>query len=302
MCGAQAHFSRAQPCNACSLSDHSKDSCPDSLGQLPWQCEDSFKSYFKFYANRIGTLQPEYRILPINEAEPTTISVPFFILQWKGEQNKTIDEQELGDMPVELQFIKHHKDRYLELCANFAKLEKKPQKQKQSWKTSKHCSLWMFLFCRDAISNDSLIHIPPPAQRPHPTLSLLLKTRPMTRVRLMEKPRDRLQTLPLLFLSQMVWNLRLPLLRHLLLLPLRLRLRNISSSSANPDANDDEPISLAVDTTNFFEWDPNTWGRFNYNAMQLPPDGEHIGAFRCFFAIATIMFYTPAFRKFGKGL
>ena len=94
------------------------DNCPGNV-------KDSFKTYFKFYANRIGTLQPEYRILPMNEEEPTSISIPGFILQWKGE--KRIAEQELGDMLVDSQFIKHHKDRYLELCVNFEQLETAPR-------------------------------------------------------------------------------------------------------------------------------------------------------------------------------
>ena len=73
------------------------DNCPGNV-------KDSFKTYFKFYANCIGALKPEYRILPINEEEPTTISVPGFILQWKGEKKK-IAEQELGDMPFEAYFL-----------------------------------------------------------------------------------------------------------------------------------------------------------------------------------------------------
>ena len=48
---------------------------------------------------------------------------------------------------------------------------------------------------------------------------------------------------------------------------------------ANADANDDEPIFQLVDATNFFLWDPTTWGRLDYNARQLLPDGEDIGAF-----------------------
>jgi len=63
---------------------------------------------------------------------------------------------------------------------------------------------------------------------------------------------------------------------------------------ANPDANEDEPIFLLVDGTNFFRWEPTTWDRLDFNAMNIPPDGEHLGANRCFFAIATIMFHTPA--------
>ena len=38
------------------------DNCPGNV-------KDSFKTNFKFYANCIGTLQPEYRNLPMNEAD-----------------------------------------------------------------------------------------------------------------------------------------------------------------------------------------------------------------------------------------
>ena len=104
-----------------------REAVPILWDNCPGNVKNSFMTYFKVHANRMGTLQPEYRILPINEAEPTNIYVPGFILQWKGEKTKTIAEQKLGDMPVDLQFIKHHKDLYLKLCANFAKLKKAPR-------------------------------------------------------------------------------------------------------------------------------------------------------------------------------
>ena len=46
---------------------------------------------------------------------------------------------------------------------------------------------------------------------------------------------------------------------------------------ANPDADDDDPIFQAVYPANFFSWDPLTWGKLDYSAMGLPPDGGQLG-------------------------
>ena len=64
---------------------------------------------YKAHANRISTLHPECRILPVDEQQTTMVAVPGIVLQWKSGKGKTIADQELGDMTVEVQFIKHHK-------------------------------------------------------------------------------------------------------------------------------------------------------------------------------------------------
>ena len=77
-----------------------KPCLPDSAVKTPniWDLcpallKANFIKYFKSFAKRLGSMDPHFRILPVNEEEKvgTTVSVPGFVLEYN--KKKPMNEQ-----------------------------------------------------------------------------------------------------------------------------------------------------------------------------------------------------------------
>ena len=63
-------------------SIHDKHILPDIWELCPASLKTQFLKYFKLYAKRLETMDPQYRILPVHEAISTTVSVPGVVFEF----------------------------------------------------------------------------------------------------------------------------------------------------------------------------------------------------------------------------
>jgi len=262
----------------------------------PVPLKNNYLTFWNACDNRMKTMSPEERVLPINEETATTITQAGFVLQWKGGKSKPIGDQELCDMIFETQFLTHHKQRYHDLCSKFAKCEKAPRTKPEleDFKALLLLDIRYLLGCDiewrqheapasgaaatansapepvlgsgksddDNGSSDAEPTAPPDAS---PVFGVGGEEEPAAAAAVAPAPAPAAA----------------PERRVVLAL--------------NPAAADDDnaPIFKAVDPANFFEWSPDTWGTVDYSAIKLPADDQPLASLRSFFAIAIIMFYTP---------
>jgi hypothetical protein len=70
-----------------------------------------FLKYCKPYEKRIRSMEPTHRVLPAGDGEdPTTVSIPGFLVDAKAKGKKAF-----APMKVEMQFLEHHRNLYLDL-------------------------------------------------------------------------------------------------------------------------------------------------------------------------------------------
>ena len=99
---------------------------PPNIWELcPASLKTNFLKYFKLFAKRLETMDPQYRILPVDEAVGTIMSVPGFVFEYNKKQAMALQKTE--DFKFELQFLHHHKEIYLKHCAEFAASEYSPR-------------------------------------------------------------------------------------------------------------------------------------------------------------------------------
>ena len=98
---------------------------PDIWELCPASLRTPFLKYFKVFAKRLETMDPQYRILPVDEAISTTVSVPGFVFEFN--RRKVMAEQKTEDFKLELQFLHHHRENYLKQCADFSECEYSPK-------------------------------------------------------------------------------------------------------------------------------------------------------------------------------
>ena len=91
---------------------------PDIWELCPASLKTQFLKYFKLFAKRLETMDPQCRILPVDEAISTTVSVPGFVFEFN--RRKVMAEQKTEDFKLVLQFLHHHRDNYLKQCAEFS--------------------------------------------------------------------------------------------------------------------------------------------------------------------------------------
>jgi hypothetical protein len=125
------------------------------------QLKAPFTKYCKVFETRLRSLVPEYRVLPVNEEQTTKLDVAGLITEWKSNGKHT-----LKPLPIDVQFLEHHKTQYLELHRELQNLEYSRQSQAalQNLKTLLLLEIQLLLGC------DVEWSVPTPPDRDPPVL------------------------------------------------------------------------------------------------------------------------------------
>jgi hypothetical protein len=75
-----------------------------------------FLKYCKQYEERIRSMEPTHHVVPAGDGDnPTTVSIPGFLVDAKAKGKKAF-----APMKVEMQFLEHHRNLYLDLHSEFS--------------------------------------------------------------------------------------------------------------------------------------------------------------------------------------
>ena len=93
------------------------NSCPEM--------KDKWSQYFKCHKTRMDKMHPSFRVIRTPEEDSTIVKIPDLIVRWIPR--KKFDDQERGEVALELQFVQHTKQHYLDLCAQLKECECSPK-------------------------------------------------------------------------------------------------------------------------------------------------------------------------------
>jgi len=258
------------------------DVCPASL-------KVAFVKYFKVFDKRLETMDPQYRILPVDEAISTTVSVPGFVLEF--HRRKVMAEQKSEDFKLELQFLQHHRDNYLKQCADFSECEYSP-------KTRASLESFKALLLSEAaiLLGWDLEWRPSPQQNSGAPVGSAISADAVLPNATSADDNSSSDA------DKAPGKAASPVFGPTGWEPPPA----VPDASAPPDApgaqdSDDVPIfaagglrTIPVNISDNLTWSPDNWNEINFSSIKLPGQGEHLATLRTYFAIAILLYYQPA--------
>ena len=102
-----------------------------------------FIKYCKVFETRLRSLVTSPRVIPVVEDDPTDMSIPGFLPDWKSKKPKAVS------LKVELQFLEHHKKLYVDLHRELIKTDYSPQSEAalQNFKTLMLLDISLLMGC-----------------------------------------------------------------------------------------------------------------------------------------------------------
>ena len=93
----------------------------DLFDKIP-DVKREFLKFCRHFEQRLRRNVAKHRVIAKNEEQCTDIMIPGFIIE-----NKARGAKKLGPAKINLQFLEHHKDQFLELHRDLAKISHSPQ-------------------------------------------------------------------------------------------------------------------------------------------------------------------------------
>ena len=266
----------------------------NSLGTL----REKWIQYCKAHPKRIAEMAPTYRTTTIPEDRGTHVTIEGFIDKWNGGRSKKIADQEIVALVFDLQFLQHHKEKYLKYSVQHAKSEYSP-KTKPALESFKELIVMDITFLAGCdVQWDAPRSPPTPPlapEDPSVLLSVLRGGNPGDDASTSGEESGDCATKP-------------------------SPVFGISGQQDSPDKaappsplpenapplppidDDDAPIiwkrngapqkpGAPPDPEDFMTWEPEEW--VDFSLIKWPAAGENLGTLKSFFALAIIFFYKP---------